>query len=760
MKKETPLKKIFLGPKAENSETWDKYFKLIFDDYVHWRRNYFPSDKIVIEHSSTIQYNTWIDSLDYELNNTLNNLKAHFPFYSPRYMAHMLSEQILPSVLGYFAGMLYNPNNVTSEAAPVTVDMEIEFGQKICQMLGYKSSNNKPTGWAHICSGGSLANMEALWVAREIQFIPLCVKEFCIKNKIVFEIKTPNMVNDEKINIAKVDDKTLLSLKTNEKIYMLTKLIQKLASSIGNSNVDSEERMKLAINRLNDFLTESNYSVRYNGFANVLSKVGLKPVLFVPESAHYSWDKAAAILGYGKVSIRKIPLNSKFRIDTEKLEKMLFNLQSNEYIVAVVAVVGTTEEGAVDPIHIIKFLRDRLEKEKNMSFWLHIDSAWGGYIRSLFNDDNYSDLAFNSGDSELVEKYNKQLEVMRNSLKKKGKICTKLDEAALKCYFIMNIIEEFVDDFTILDSSNNKKKISIAWGDLEVIKAFMAFEDADSITVDPHKLGYVPYPAGVIAFKNRNVTQFIAQKASYISESKGGVEKVSIDEIDSVGPYIIEGSKPGAAAVACWLSERTIPMNLKNHGKIIKTTLLNAKKFYYYISKFNHEAGNYFAKNKGSIKRPYKIVPLYDNIDTNIVCFVILPMVWNNKGGAELVIPDTNLSLAKINEVNKSIYKYFTITNEKGVKAPPHSQKFFLSRTELDKSQYDYNSIKKTLNKLDINKEEYKAYGLFVLRATLMNPWYYESSKEDAMGKKTDYFLEFFKELNNVVLTVINSTEF
>lgn len=738
----TKLKNIFLGPKAENSETWRKYINLIFDDYVHWRRNYFPGDKIAIEHSSI--NSQWLDSLDYELNNTLNNLKAHFPFYSPRYMAHMLSEQLMPAVLGYFAGMLYNPNNVTSEAAPVTVDMELEFGQKMCKMLGY---NN---GWAHICSGGTLANLEALWVAREIQFIPLCVQEYCQKNNLKFEIKTPN--SNSKIDIANIDTRTLLSLKPNEKIYMVTKLIQFLATRM-DSNV--------AIEQIDTFLREeSTYSIRYNGFANVLAKVKLKPVIFVPGSAHYSWEKSIALLGYGNVSIKKIPLTSKFRIDSNALETLLFNLKSDEYIAAVIGVVGTTEEGAVDPIHEIKFIRDKLEKEKNMSFWLHVDAAWGGYIRSLFNGDDYTDLFFDSQNITMQQEYSRRLEQMKLEYSIKGKRCTKLDENALKCAIIMDVNEEFVDTTSILNEKPYKKNVIMSWADLDVIKAFMAIQDADSITVDPHKLGYVPYPAGVIAFKSRNVTQFVAQKANYISENKGGLEKIQMDQITSIGPYIIEGSKPGATAVACWLSERTIPMTLHNHGKIIKTTLLNAKKFFYYLGKYNKERTNYLVKNKQIITRPFMLVPLYDNIDTNIVCFVVLPMLWNKKLNEKSIVQDSNLSLEKLNEVNREIYKRFTIDNMGTEKTPPHSQKFFLSKTILDRTQYSYSSLIKIFNMLDISEDEFNSMGLFALRATLMNPWYYDSAKEDSQGRKTDYFLEFFRELNAVAIDVINNTSF
>lgn len=96
MNVETKLKNIFLEPKANNVEIWNKYLDIIFVDYyVHWKRNYFPSGKIVIGCDSSNNYD-WLDNLDYEFNTTLNQLKAHHSFYSPRYMVHMLPDKHSP----------------------------------------------------------------------------------------------------------------------------------------------------------------------------------------------------------------------------------------------------------------------------------------------------------------------------------------------------------------------------------------------------------------------------------------------------------------------------------------------------------------------------------------------------------------------------------------------------------------------------------------------------------------------------------------
>src|SRR5258708_17727307 len=44
----TLLAAWFLGPKAENAEWEEKMVLHILQDYFHWRRNYFPSDEILI----------------------------------------------------------------------------------------------------------------------------------------------------------------------------------------------------------------------------------------------------------------------------------------------------------------------------------------------------------------------------------------------------------------------------------------------------------------------------------------------------------------------------------------------------------------------------------------------------------------------------------------------------------------------------------------------------------------------------------------
>ena len=89
----------------------------------------------------------------------------------------MLWETTIASNLGYFAGMMYNQNNVAVEASTVTTNYEIEVGEHMCQMIGYSivQSHSTPKCWAHVTTGGTISNIEGGWAARNIKYFPVAV---------------------------------------------------------------------------------------------------------------------------------------------------------------------------------------------------------------------------------------------------------------------------------------------------------------------------------------------------------------------------------------------------------------------------------------------------------------------------------------------------------------------------------------------------------------------------------------------------------
>jgi glutamate/tyrosine decarboxylase-like PLP-dependent enzyme len=71
-------------------------------------------------------------------------------------------------------------------------------------------------------------------------------------------------------------------------------------------------------------------------------------------------------------------------MDINDLEKQLDDCIAKKIpIFGVVAIMGSTEHGACDPLADIIELRDKYQNEKGVSFAIHCDAAWGGYFASL-----------------------------------------------------------------------------------------------------------------------------------------------------------------------------------------------------------------------------------------------------------------------------------------------------------------------------------------------------------------------------------------
>ena len=80
--------------------------------------------------------------MDQEFYGFMAKLNRDIPFYSPRYIGHMLGDQLLPANLGYFAAMLHNPNNLSLESSPETTRLEVEVGRQLaghCQVNDAKA---------------------------------------------------------------------------------------------------------------------------------------------------------------------------------------------------------------------------------------------------------------------------------------------------------------------------------------------------------------------------------------------------------------------------------------------------------------------------------------------------------------------------------------------------------------------------------------------------------------------------------------------
>jgi glutamate/tyrosine decarboxylase-like PLP-dependent enzyme len=89
-------------------------------------------------------------------------LRDNYPFFHPSYAGQMLKPPHPAAVAGYLATMLINPNNHALDGGPATARMEKEAVAQLAEMFGLA------THLGHLTTSGTIANLEALYVAREL----------------------------------------------------------------------------------------------------------------------------------------------------------------------------------------------------------------------------------------------------------------------------------------------------------------------------------------------------------------------------------------------------------------------------------------------------------------------------------------------------------------------------------------------------------------------------------------------------------------
>lgn len=96
------------------------------------------------------------------LGELLARLDDNYPFFHPSYAGQMLKPPHAIASLAYFLAMQINPNNHALDGGPATAKMEMECIAALARMFGYAQH------LGHLTSSGTIANLEALWVARSL----------------------------------------------------------------------------------------------------------------------------------------------------------------------------------------------------------------------------------------------------------------------------------------------------------------------------------------------------------------------------------------------------------------------------------------------------------------------------------------------------------------------------------------------------------------------------------------------------------------
>ena len=195
------------------------------------------------------------------LNAAANKLRNNFPYFHPLYAGQMLKPPHPVARIAYALAQWINPNNHALDGGRASSAMEKEAIVELARMFGW------PEHLGHLTSGGTMANLEALWVAGQL-----------------------------------APGKTIVA----------------------------------------------------------------------SEQAHYTHKRISGVL---QLPFEAIPCDSRARMDVDALQKRLIRGD----VGAVVATIGTTATGSVDP------LKEIFELSRSHRVHVHADAAYGGYFALASN---------------------------------------------------------------------------------------------------------------------------------------------------------------------------------------------------------------------------------------------------------------------------------------------------------------------------------------------------------------------------------------
>ncbi|MFP5519777.1 MAG: pyridoxal phosphate-dependent decarboxylase family protein [Bdellovibrionia bacterium] len=572
------IKSFFLGPQSENADWLKAEIDSILEHWFLWRKSSFQEDGTAI--SAQDQLDPEFRKKQIELQQLLRNLQERFkheiPQYSPRYVGHMYSELSMPAILGHFLALIHNPNIISTEAAKVGAHLEEEAIKALGAMFRFPSS----TCTGHFTSGGTVANIEALWRAR------YRLDHFLALGSYLNETQNLKMSYVEAAHMGWAKYEQLI------RQYHIPEPILRQHSAVALGPWKTAEIYK------------RNYGKYYQGAK-----------IFVSNSKHYSWLKAISLLGMGDISFEGIDLNAQGQMKSSDLiEKCNKAFQEDTPIALIVSVAGTTELGTVDPIAETTEYLKHLREDKELHLWHHIDAAYGGYFASAIKS---------------------------------------LDK----------------------NTAND----------------FLAIQHANSVTLDPHKLGYVPYACGAFLVPNEENNRVSAFEAKYIQSPQKNIDRWL---------KTIEGSRAATGATATWMTVNSIGLHEEGFGKILEKTI-TAKSLL--LRDLQASTVN--------------LLPL-KNQNLNLVCLVQKD--------------ETNLMLSQTNKKTETLIDNINA-----------SGKFIVSKTTLKLKQYQELISEHCQDwKLEIDCDE-----LVLLRMTLMNPFLItKETKKSYLHELTETLIHYSKK--------------
>lgn len=628
------LHPLFVGPYAENADVLEDLMVDFLRDHMYWRRHFHPESVPPIPTSARSREDVqeMLATLRHELLRLSADLKRSVPFFSPRYVGHMASDLLLPGLIAKLVTTLYNPNNVVEEAAPATLSKELEVADQLARMIGYPVEPGAPQrAWGHLTSGGTLANYQGLRNIAALKLYPPALAEAARAFGLAEAIEVgPGQT------LATADDWALAHLPLEVVVALRQRALQTARDALpardARAFAQAVEDARFESLGLVDFFCRG-------GRQETLRP----PRVLVPATAHYSWEKALKVLGWGARQLEVVRVDRNMRMDVGALTEALARCEAERQpVLAIVGVLGNTEFGTVDPLHEIFDARDALAA-RGMHVAVHVDAAWGGYLETVFRRPD--------GQAHPREVLRKQF--------------------------------HYFPSRTVYD-------------------AFTSLHRADSVTIDPHKLGYIPYAAGAYLARERGMIDFIGQRAAYVFDLEDEANAQTLEaRLRHLGQYILEGSKPGASVAAAHVTHRVLPLHSEGFGKVLRHTIASCEYFFDALVELRQRLSDV-------VRITAPMEP-----DSNLICLAINPV--------------GNASLARMNRFTRAVFSHLRVDPTQ----PVQHREFIASSTSLLVDKLPAEHAATILGELGVDPETFQAHPqgedeadhIFILRHTLMNPW-------------------------------------
>jgi len=203
-------------------------------------------------------------------------------------------------------------------------------------------------------------------------------------------------------NMVKVETSKALSLLEREALAMLHRLIYHQPGSFYEQHIHRSDSTlgiltsggtianltALWCARNACFAPHADFAgVEQEGLAAALQFYGYQGVAVIGSRLmHYSFDKAADLLGIGSHNLIKVPVDDRNRVDLAALKDAIATCQAQQKrVIALVGIAGTTDAGSIDP------LAEMAAIAQSARIHFHVDAAWGGPL--LFSQQHAHKLA-------------------------------------------------------------------------------------------------------------------------------------------------------------------------------------------------------------------------------------------------------------------------------------------------------------------------------------------------------------------------------